>query len=82
MLDATAGALRQGGTLLYSVCTVTTEETAYVIKEFLQHHPEFAFIPMDPREVPSEEFIDSFGFLNTFPQVRIRLQTAFSRRAF
>jgi 16S rRNA (cytosine967-C5)-methyltransferase len=67
MLSATAQALKPGGTLLYSVCTVTSEETRNVAEQFLRSHPEFDPMPIEPCEVPSEAFIDSFGYLDTFP---------------
>jgi 16S rRNA (cytosine967-C5)-methyltransferase len=67
LLDAAAAALRPGGILLYSVCTVTFEETLHVTEQFLRRHPEYALVPVDPREIPSEGFLDPSGCLNTFP---------------
>jgi 16S rRNA (cytosine967-C5)-methyltransferase len=67
MLVATAAAVKPGGTLLYSVCTTTHEETRGVTQEFLRRAPEFSLEPIDPQEVPSSEFIDSSGFFTTFP---------------
>jgi 16S rRNA (cytosine967-C5)-methyltransferase len=81
MLDATAAALKPGGILLYSVCTGTSQETRQVTEQFLQVHPEFAPVPIDPREVLSEDFIDSFGFLDTFaPSEAPRVDGFFAAR--
>lgn len=41
MLDGAADALRPGGILVYSVCTIEEEEGQNVIAAFLRAHPEF-----------------------------------------
>jgi 16S rRNA (cytosine967-C5)-methyltransferase len=41
ILDAGAGALKPGGTLVYSVCTISRAESSDVIEGFLGTHPEF-----------------------------------------
>ena len=50
MLDGAADALRPGGILVYSVCTVEDEEGQKVIADFLGRHPEFA--PDGARTLP------------------------------
>jgi 16S rRNA (cytosine967-C5)-methyltransferase len=40
-LDIASGAVKPGGTLVYTVATVTQSETTGVINTFLQTHPEF-----------------------------------------
>jgi 16S rRNA (cytosine967-C5)-methyltransferase len=42
MLHGAADALRPGGVLVYSVCTIEDEEGQNVIADFLRHHPDFA----------------------------------------
>jgi 16S rRNA (cytosine967-C5)-methyltransferase len=42
LLEGCAGALKPGGTLVYSVCTYTSEETSDVIERFLGAHEEFS----------------------------------------
>jgi 16S rRNA (cytosine967-C5)-methyltransferase len=54
MLDGAADALRPGGILLYSVCTIEDEEGPDVIADFLRRHPEFA--PDADLSLP-EEFV-------------------------
>lgn len=41
ILDSVAGLLRVGGELVYSVCTLTEDETDGVCEEFLAYHPEY-----------------------------------------
>ncbi|HZG61143.1 MAG TPA: 16S rRNA (cytosine(967)-C(5))-methyltransferase RsmB [Anoxybacillus sp.] len=41
ILDAVAPLLKKGGILVYSTCTVDQEENSDVVKDFLEHHPEF-----------------------------------------
>jgi len=42
ILRAGARALRRGGTLVYSTCTISPEENEGVVERFLAEHPEFA----------------------------------------
>jgi 16S rRNA (cytosine967-C5)-methyltransferase len=67
MLEATAAGLKHGGTLVYSVCTTTTEETFGVISRFLNGRDGYTLVPVDPNEVPSSKLIDPRGFFSTFP---------------
>lgn len=41
ILGGAAGAVRPGGLLVYSVCSVEPEEGPEVVADFLAHHPEF-----------------------------------------
>jgi 16S rRNA (cytosine967-C5)-methyltransferase len=45
ILHAAAAGVRPGGTLLYSVCTLTPTETFGVIRPFLETHPDFQLDP-------------------------------------
>lgn len=68
ILTNAAALVRPGGRLLYSVCTLTGEETDAVIKFFLAAHPEY--VPEDPRPAtPSawHELFDVDGCLRTWP---------------
>ena len=41
ILDSVARLVKKGGELIYSVCTLTKEETEQVCEDFLAYHPEF-----------------------------------------
>jgi 16S rRNA (cytosine967-C5)-methyltransferase len=41
ILKAGASALKRGGTLVYSTCTISPAENEHVVTEFLATHPEF-----------------------------------------
>ena len=45
ILHAASLGVKPGGTLVYSVCTITPMETTDVIAEFLQNHPQFRLDP-------------------------------------
>lgn len=67
MLMAASAGLKRGGTLVYSVCTITTEETSGVVSDFLSNRDGYTLIPLDPNEAPSSKFVDAHGFFSTFP---------------
>lgn len=49
LLAAASAGVRPGGTLVYSVCTLTPSETTQVVQAFLEAHPEFQLDPFkDP----------------------------------
>jgi 16S rRNA (cytosine967-C5)-methyltransferase len=45
ILHAAAPGVKPGGTLVYSVCTLTSPETTGVVRTFLEGHPEFQLDP-------------------------------------
>jgi 16S rRNA (cytosine967-C5)-methyltransferase len=45
LLRAASAGVKPGGTLVYSVCTLTPTETVVVIRNFLDAHPEFQLDP-------------------------------------
>lgn len=67
ILGESAGLVKPGGVLVYSVCSIEPEETTSVVASFLQQHPNFA--PTDWPEhlakVWGEELQD--GCLYTYP---------------
>ena len=48
ILDSVCDLLRPGGILVYSACTVESEETTDILAEFCQNHPEFRQEPVTP----------------------------------
>jgi 16S rRNA (cytosine967-C5)-methyltransferase len=65
LLDAAAHLVKPGGVLVYSTCTLESEENENQIAAFLARHPEFsrqAAAGFLPREV-----VHSEGYLATFP---------------
>lgn len=52
MLEQAAKLVEVGGTLVYSVCSVTPQEGQQVIAEFLNKHPEFGADTVPNIEVP------------------------------
>jgi len=68
LLENVAGLVRPGGCLLYSLCTLTPEETDGVAADFQAAHPEFIREELD-RAAPQGwgELFDGSGALRTFP---------------
>jgi 16S rRNA (cytosine(967)-C(5))-methyltransferase len=49
MINNCANKVKSGGTLAYSTCSVTLEENEGVIEQFLQAHPEFKPVEIEPK---------------------------------
>jgi 16S rRNA (cytosine967-C5)-methyltransferase len=67
ILDNVAGLVRPGGVLLYSLCTLTPEETEGVVAVFLAEHPEFAREDLRPIFPEWQQLFDEQGALRTLP---------------
>ena len=65
ILEAQAGHLRPGGTLVYSTCTILRRENEDVVGAFLADHPEFSTVPL---ELPGIGFAES-GMKTLLPNV-------------
>jgi 16S rRNA (cytosine967-C5)-methyltransferase len=64
LLRAASSGVKPGGTLVYSVCTLTPTETVVVVRNFLDAHPEFQ---LDPFPHPLNES-PTDGTLLIWPQ--------------
>ncbi|MGE5177448.1 MAG: 16S rRNA (cytosine(967)-C(5))-methyltransferase RsmB [Hyphomicrobiales bacterium] len=65
ILDAAAGLVRPGGTLVYSVCSLEPEETDEIVQSFLSRHGGFALD--DARPFLPEAFRGEDGRLRALP---------------
>ena len=67
ILQATAPLVKQGGTLVYSTCTVDKEENEGTVKAFLANHPEMEAIALEnlPEQLMTKQ---QDGMLQVFPQ--------------
>jgi 16S rRNA (cytosine967-C5)-methyltransferase len=68
ILDNVAPLVRPGGRLLYSLCTLTAEETDEVVAAFLDRHPEFAREDLRIAAPAAwQSLFDAEGALRTLP---------------
>ncbi len=73
LLNASVGALRQNGTLLYCVCSISKDEGEKQIREFLKTHRYFRPLPITERDInlfgteSLADLITPEGFLRTLP---------------
>lgn len=68
LLHSCAKLVKPGGSLLYSVCTLTPEETHGVVDPFLAKHPDFVRDDLRTFFPDWSELFDAQGALATFPQ--------------
>jgi 16S rRNA (cytosine967-C5)-methyltransferase len=66
ILDAAAGAVRPGGVLVYSTCTISPVENERLIAAFLERRGDFA-IDEIPSDLPVWDHPSVPGFLQTLP---------------
>jgi 16S rRNA (cytosine967-C5)-methyltransferase len=67
ILENVAPLVRPGGFLLYSLCTLTPEETTGVVEAFLRKHDDFTAEDLRSDFPQWRELVDGQGALRTFP---------------
>jgi 16S rRNA (cytosine967-C5)-methyltransferase len=70
ILDAGAAALRPGGTLVYSTCTISPAENEALVQGFLDRHPDFEADDLQgrgPSGLPDWDHPRVGRFLQTLP---------------
>ncbi|MBW1699101.1 MAG: 16S rRNA (cytosine(967)-C(5))-methyltransferase RsmB [Deltaproteobacteria bacterium] len=68
LLQNLAECVKPSGVLVYAVCSTEPEETLWVVREFLKHHPEFCIDRGKARLLQSAgSLIDQNGHFITFP---------------
>ena len=65
MLDHMSNFLLPGGKIIYSTCSLETEENADIVKKFLYKHQDFTILPSNALLPLS--WVSSDGFLMTMP---------------
>ncbi len=69
-LLARAGeALRPGGTLVYSTCTLLREENEDVVERFLNKQSQFHLVAKDALPATVQNFIEADGFFRSYPHL-------------
>lgn len=69
ILEAAAKAVRPGGVLVYSTCTVLRRENADVVTKFLAAHPEFSPVPPFEKYPEIAAKTGAGDMLTLFPQM-------------
>jgi 16S rRNA (cytosine967-C5)-methyltransferase len=67
ILRNAVSALRPGGALVYSTCTLLPEENEAVIEGLLRERKELGLVGRDAAPAPLRPLLDSDGFLHTLP---------------
>jgi 16S rRNA (cytosine967-C5)-methyltransferase len=69
LLRSAATALRPGGSLVYSTCTLLAEENERVVDAFLREATDFALLPAERAPEEVRELLDGRGFLRCLPHL-------------
>ena len=70
LIDSAFYALRPGGTLVYSTCTLNREENESVIAWLLARYPqEVEVLPLGQLFASADQALTPEGFLHVFPQI-------------
>jgi len=67
LLDRAAQWLKPAGSIVYSVCSLDSEEGEQVIRAFLAAHPHFAIDPPRPGELPEFAPVSPEGWVRILP---------------
>lgn len=76
ILENASNYIKPGGVIIYSTCTIETEENEDIINEFLKRHPEFE---LDPAEKYLPEAVCEDGYMKTLPHIH-KIDGAFAAR--
>jgi NOL1/NOP2/sun family putative RNA methylase len=60
MLEAAVNVLTEGGTLVYSTCSIAPEENEYIVDDILKRHPEMHIVQI-PAEFGSPGYSEPYG---------------------
>lgn len=77
LLEKAASLLKQGGSVVYSTCTIEPEENLDIINKFLEHHKNFKLDPAD--NYVTKEVVGSNGCIQTYPHIHL-MDGAFSAK--
>lgn len=70
LIDSAFHALRPGGTLVYSTCTLNRDENEDVCLWLQAQYPDAVeFLPLDDLFASAQEAVTPEGFLHVFPQI-------------
>lgn len=70
LIDSAFHALRPGGTLVYSTCTLNREENEAICHWLKAQYPDAVeFVPLDTLFTGAKQALTDEGFLHVFPQI-------------
>ncbi|MFX8976538.1 hypothetical protein ABTN19_19290, partial [Acinetobacter baumannii] len=70
LIDSAFHALRPGGTLVYSTCTLNREENQSVVQWLLSRYPQAVeILPLGDLFSGAADALTAEGFLHVFPQI-------------
>lgn len=61
ILESASHMLKEGGMMLYSTCTFSPEENEQMLSSFLERHPYFEVVPLEPKGGISQAIPEKVG---------------------
>lgn len=77
LINKAAALVKPGGAFVYSTCSIEPEENFFIVKKFLENHPDFK-LDSAKNKFP-DDIVDENGCIQTYPHIH-QMDGAFSAK--
>jgi 16S rRNA (cytosine967-C5)-methyltransferase len=77
LINKAAALVKPGGVLVYSTCSIEPEENFFIVKKFLENHPDFKLD--SAKDKFPDDIVDENGCIQTYPHIH-QMDGAFSAK--
>lgn len=65
ILETSSSYVKKGGYLIYSTCTINTDENAAIVEKFLDHHPQYDLV-----KITGVPWVNDQGMVELYPNLQ------------